>query len=228
MDVLLKRLLPGGLLSKFAKNKELSIAKVQKRLDSGSNRPDFIGKITEGSRSKRTEMTFEELASNASVLIVAGSETSATLLSAAIFFLTRSPKALALLTDEVRHAFGRKDDIGLINTQGLSYMQAVLEEALRMYPPVAGGGSARLVAKGGVQIADYFIPENALVENDMWALHHNPKYFTRPDDFVPERWLGDKAFKDDRLDSVKPFSIGPRNCIGMKKFGIFGNANDFG
>ncbi|KAJ4145123.1 hypothetical protein LMH87_003982 [Akanthomyces muscarius] len=215
MDVLLKRLLPGGLLSKFAKNKELSTAKVQKRLDSGSNRPDFIGKITEGSRSKRTEMTFEELASNASVLIVAGSETSATLLSAAIFFLTRSPKALALLTDEVRHAFSRKDDIGLINTQGLSYMQAVLEEALRMYPPVAGGGSARLVAKGGVQIADYFIPENALVENDMWALHHNPKYFTRPDDFVPERWLGDKAFKDDRLDSVKPFSIGPRNCIGM-------------
>ncbi len=105
-------------------------------------------------------MTFEELASNASVLIVAGSETSATLLSAAIFFLTRSPKALALLTDEVRHAFSRKDDIGLINTQGLSYMQAVLEEALRMYPHVAGGGSARLVAKGGVQIADYFIPEN--------------------------------------------------------------------
>lgn len=105
-------------------------------------------------------MTFEELASNASVLIVAGSETSATLLSAAIYFLTRNSQALTLLMGEVRSAFERKEEIGLINTQGLSYMQAVLEEALRMYPPVAGGGSARLVAKGGVQIADYFIPEN--------------------------------------------------------------------
>lgn len=85
----------------------------------------------------------------------------------------------------------------------------------------------------------------------MWALHHNPKYFGRPDDFAPERWLGDQEFKNDRLDAVKPFSIGPRNCIGMKyvlspeahrrlanhepgtrltqrKFGVFGDANDFG
>lgn len=66
--------------------------------------------------------------------------------------------------DEVRSAFERREDIGLINTQGLSYMQAVLEEALRMYPPVAGGGSARLVARGGVQIADYFVPENVGLE----------------------------------------------------------------
>lgn len=55
-----------------------------------------------------------------------------------------------------------------------------------------------------------------LVENDMWAMHYDPKYFTQPHDFIPERWLGDARFNSDRLDAVKPFSIGPRNCIGMK------------
>lgn len=52
--VFMKWLVPQGLLSKFERNKKLSTAKVRKRLDSGSNRPDFIGKITEGSRSRRT------------------------------------------------------------------------------------------------------------------------------------------------------------------------------
>lgn len=51
---MLVQLLPRGIFSKFAENKKLSSAKVRKRLDSGSNRPDFIGKITEGSRSKPT------------------------------------------------------------------------------------------------------------------------------------------------------------------------------
>jgi cytochrome P450 len=50
----------------------------------------------------------------------------------------------------------------------------------------------------------------------MWALYHNPAYFTQPDDFIPERWLGDPIFANDERQAVQPFSVGPRNCIGKK------------
>lgn len=93
-------------------------------------------------------------------MVVAGSETTATLLSAAIYFLARNPHTFDRLTREVRGAFTERGEIGLVTTPRLRYMQAVLDEALRMYPPVAGGGAPRKVAKGGVCIAGYCVPEN--------------------------------------------------------------------
>lgn len=47
-------------------------------------------------------------------------------------------------------------------------------------------------------------------------MYHNPKNFELLDAFIPERWLGDSRFKDDRVEAFQPFSVGPRNCIGKK------------
>jgi cytochrome P450 len=104
-------------------------------------------------------MTFDELASNASILIIAGSETTATLLSAATFFLLKNPETLAKLTEEVRSAYTSENEIDLVNTQSLKYLQAVLEESLRVYPPVASG-QGRKIARGGDHIAGQFVPED--------------------------------------------------------------------
>ncbi len=49
-----------------------------------------------------------------------------------------------------------------------------------------------------------------------WPLYHNPAYFKQADDFVPERWLGDGRFVDDRKEAFQPFSLGARNCVGRK------------
>jgi len=49
-----------------------------------------------------------------------------------------------------------------------------------------------------------------------WPLYHTAKWFSLPDSFIPERWLGDEKFKNDRKDGMQPFSFGPRNCIGKK------------
>lgn len=49
-----------------------------------------------------------------------------------------------------------------------------------------------------------------------WAMYHSPQNFTLPESFIPERWLGDSRFASDQRDGRKPFSYGPRNCIGMK------------
>lgn len=49
-----------------------------------------------------------------------------------------------------------------------------------------------------------------------WVNHHNPAHFRDAESFVPERWLGDARFENDKRDAFMPFSVGPRNCIGHK------------
>jgi cytochrome P450 len=49
-----------------------------------------------------------------------------------------------------------------------------------------------------------------------WPMFHNPKFFNDAESFVPERWLGDPKYEDDRRVAVQLLPVGPRNCIGKK------------
>ncbi|KAH8686184.1 cytochrome P450 monooxygenase [Ilyonectria robusta] len=212
---LLRRfVIPKTLATKLAEHNQLSAAKVSQRLARETNRPDFITAMTtrRGS-SKGDELTFDELASHSSLLITAGSETTATALSAAAYYLGTNPRALAILTEEVRTTFSTEGEIDLLSVQKLPYMLAVLDEAMRMYPP-APGGQPRIICEGGDEIMGMYMPAGTKVEVWQWATHHNPANFTRPDEFIPERWLGDPRFANDKVEAFQPFSVGSRNCIG--------------
>lgn len=104
-------------------------------------------------------MSKDELVENAAVLIIAGSETTAALLCGATYLLAKNPHALERLAQEVRNGFGSEDEIDLVSTQRLKYMQAVLDESLRYFPP-AVGSMPRKIAPGGDYILDRYIPEN--------------------------------------------------------------------
>lgn len=104
----------------------------------------------------------EKLFMNASVLIVAGSETTATVLAGVTFLLLRHPEKLARLKDEVRNAFESADDITMAKASQLDYMLACLEETMRLYPPVPIG-VPRVVPKGGRIICGSYVPENVSV-----------------------------------------------------------------
>lgn len=169
--------LPRSLGTKLAENMQLSRQKVRKRLDLGASRPDFMDAMIRKSESaglvshdilpKALEqpiadgsqsISFEELTSNAFLLVLAGSETTATLLSAATFFLATHPASLAKLNDEIRSTFQSEDQIDMLSVQNLKYLSAVLDESMRLYPP-APGGSPRMIGKGGDNILGEFIPE---------------------------------------------------------------------
>jgi cytochrome P450 len=96
---------------------------------------------------------------NAGIIVIAGSETTATLLSGVIFLLLTNRDHLQKLTDEVRSTFKAEEEITLTSVQSLSYMLACLNEALRCYPPVMAG-MPRITPKGGVMICGRLIPEN--------------------------------------------------------------------
>lgn len=103
-------------------------------------------------------MGVEHLVANAEILIIGGSETTATLLSGVTFLLLKNPEAYSKLKEEVRSAFTSEDEINIISVGKLTYMLACLDEALRMYPPIANG-LPRVAPKGGVTIMGVYIPE---------------------------------------------------------------------
>jgi cytochrome P450 len=104
--------------------------------DEGDYRHDFMDSMLKH-RGEKEGLSDDEIASNSNVLIIAGSETTATLLSGVTYWLLRTPGALAKATQEVRSAFDSENDITFTSTSSrVPYVLACLTEALRMYPPV--------------------------------------------------------------------------------------------
>ena len=95
----------------------------------------------------------------AAVLVAAGSETTASLLSGAVFHLLKNEIALRKLTDEVRSSFANEDEITFAAVARLPYLQAVIDESLRIYPPVPGALPRRTPPEGDV-IDGYAVPGN--------------------------------------------------------------------
>ena len=136
---------------------QLSFEKARKRLESGgTDREDFMSYILRHNDEKG--MTPDEIGENANVLIIAGSETTATLLSGTTFWLLKNPRILYTLIQEIRSTFVSEDDINMISVNNLKYLLAVLNEGLRIYPP-SPSGLGRLSPSGGSEVDGYWMPE---------------------------------------------------------------------
>ena len=194
-------------------------AQTHKRIDRETQRPDFMTEILKHNGEKDRELSRLELANNAVIFITAGSETTATLLSGATYLLLKNPEVMQKLKDEVRGRFDKYDDIKLEEVNKLPYLIAVLQEALRYFPPVPTGFERR-VGKGGEFVSGYFMPENTALCVSSWPLAHSERNFKDPDAFVPERWMGDPRYADDNRTAVQPFSFGPRNCLGKVSYSV--------
>ncbi|GJC97870.1 isotrichodermin C-15 hydroxylase [Colletotrichum higginsianum] len=209
---LLKMFVPKSLIKSGLAHMELVREKVNKRVSLGMSRPDFAEAMLK--KKEEEAMTEEEIHENSNVLIIAGSETTATALSGATYLLTTNPDVLAKLAHEVRSEFATEEEINIKSTARLEYLQAVLEETLRMYPPVPSA-LPRLTPPSGQEVMGQWVPGNTSLAVWHWAMYHTEKNFAKPFEFRPERWLGDAEFANDRGDALMPFHTGPRNCIGM-------------
>lgn len=127
------------------------------RLQSGEKRPDFLQPLLDGRES--LGLSVMELFSNVSVLIAAGSETVGTLLIGLTWYLNKNPKALKKLQEEIRGRYNSEFDIDFASIDKLPYLNACLDEALRLFPP-SPSALPRVVPKGGAPICGTFIPED--------------------------------------------------------------------
>lgn len=164
--------------------------------------------------------TTPELWGESNLLIIAGSDTTSTALASAFFYLVHNPEKLEKLSKEIMSTFQDVEEIHSSPTlNGCVYLRAVIDEAMRLSPPV-GGILPREVLPGGIDIDGLHIPEGVVVGTPHYAVHHNPAYYPEPFTFTPERWIpgsSPSVTKDAVVlaqSAFCPFSIGPRGCIG--------------
>ncbi|CAZ85474.1 unnamed protein product [Tuber melanosporum] len=182
--------------------------KVNRRVKSDNKRKDFLTNVLE---NYRDQISDAELYSNAQVFIVAGSETSATTLSGLTYYILRNPRTYQRLVSEITSSFTSYSEINSVTAGRLEYVGAVINETLRMYPPVPIG-LPRL--SPGETVDGQFIPKGALVSTSPWASGHCSKNFHDPWTFKPERWLDGECEEKDIREASQPFSLGPRGCLG--------------
>ncbi|KAF6814030.1 cytochrome P450 [Colletotrichum sojae] len=198
----------------MAKNKlefmGYTIQKLNSRIASGKQ-ADIMEALLNNKEGLNLDM--ERLVQNSTLLIAAGSETTATLLTATTYLLLSNPDAYRNVVKEVRSAFSDPSEITLLSVTKLSYMLACLDEALRVFP-VVPSWLPRRVTHGAATIDGNVVPEGCLVATWQWAMYHNEHNFSKPLEYHPERFLGDPRFAGDRLDAFQPFSMGHADCIG--------------
>ncbi|KAH7007774.1 cytochrome P450 ClCP1 [Ilyonectria destructans] len=204
---------PAGQKALPGKHQQMTDEKVARRLANVTDRPDFMTSLLKN-KDKQEALTDPELSSGMFATIVAGSETTATALSATLYFLSRNPEKLKKLKEEIRDMFESDDQIDMLTTNSLKYTTAVLEESMRIYPPVPIG-MPRVIPKGGLTVLGKYLPAGTIVSVHQYSSNHSPNHWRDPEDFVPERWLGDSYYADDDRKIFQPFSIGARNCIGQ-------------
>ncbi|KAI0967161.1 isotrichodermin C-15 hydroxylase [Xylaria arbuscula] len=183
---------------------------VERRLQIG-DRPDLINPLIRLQGKQNSNL--DELIANATVIIGAGAETSASILTAVTSLLINNPHKLAKLNAEIRSTFTSQDDITAEAVSRLPYLVACIDETLRLFPQT-GSPSLRLTDKK-TTIIGIPVPENTVVGIWPWALFRAPSLWTDASEFHPERFLGDPKYVNDAREGFKPFFTGSRDCIGQ-------------
>ncbi|KAH1856634.1 hypothetical protein KXV36_007340 [Aspergillus fumigatus] len=219
LSPLTKLLVPRYLHQRREASFQLTVEKVSRRLHRQTNRPDFISYILRH-KDDENRMSRQEIDANAATFVLAGSETTAALLSGCTFYLLKNPHIYRRLVTEIRSRFQHPSEIRLSSIATLSYLNAVLEESLRIYPPIPAM-LPRLVPEEGAMINGEYVPAGTSVSMSLWSTFHSSGNFHNPDSFVPERWLASpeeeasRCFTMDKKEAFQPFSYGPRNCLGQ-------------
>ena len=191
-------------------------AMVSKRMATKTDRKDFMSYALRAMErgDPSTMMSNEEIVSTFEVLMVAGSETTATLLSGVTYQLLKNPEVLEKLVAEIRCAFTHSDEITMVSVNNLKYQPAVLDEALRIMPPLATAVVYVVPSDEGRVVGGHFVPGGAKVGVPRWAASRSSLNFRDSESFIPERWLGDARYAEDRREASQPWGLGQRNCIG--------------
>ncbi len=164
-------------------------------------------------------MSDRALRDEAVTLFAAGHETSATMLSWALWLLSQHPEVVQKMRDEIAEVLegptgagptgaGRMPGFG--DLRKLSYTMQVIQEVMRLYPPGFAIGRQPIAED---EILGVKIPTNGIMFISIAAMHRDPRYWERPTEFYPEHFIPETEKTRPKL-AYMPFGAGPRMCIG--------------
>ncbi|HEV2299168.1 MAG TPA: cytochrome P450 [Candidatus Acidoferrales bacterium] len=183
---------------------------IAERRARGGDGTDLLSRLIAAMDEDGSQMTPQQLRDETMTLFLAGHETTALTLAWTWYLLARNPSAESRLHEELTRFIGTRS-VRPEDLESLPYLDAVIREALRLYPPAYVIGR---LAIEPVELGGYSFPAGTTILMSPWILHRDPRYFAEPDSFCPERWLDGLAA---RLPSHAyfPFGGGPRRCIGQ-------------
>ncbi|XP_011172781.1 cytochrome P450 9e2 [Solenopsis invicta] len=195
---------------------------VKARDENGIVRPDMLQLMMETrSNGGKTELSIDDMVAQAFIFFFGGFDSTSTLMCFAAHEIAMNQDIQKRLQNEIDQVL--EDTNGQVPYEavnGMAYLDAVISEALRMYPggvnldrlclkdfelPPALPGMKPLTVKKGHGI---WIP--------VYGLHHDPQYFEEPEKFDPERFLGERKKHSLNSGAYLPFGLGPRMCIGNR------------
>ena len=180
-----------------------------------SGRRDILSLLIAARGEHGERFTDPEIRDQVMTLMFAGHDTSTSTVTFALYELAHHPDAVARLCEEQDRVLGgRPPTIDQLERE-LPYLDMVVDEVLRLYPP-AWIGPRRAVRD--FEWGGYKVPRGAYVNYCSWASHRLPDVFPEPEAFVPERFTRERKAALPRGAYV-PFGGGKRVCIG-KRFGL--------
>ncbi|MCJ1294430.1 hypothetical protein MMC34_005988 [Xylographa carneopallida] len=213
---ILPYIIPSSIKKMIDEHWKLTMSMLRRRIDRGTTRRDFISPILENNTAKG--LREGEMEANASLFMMAGSDSIAASLAGATWYLLQNPDVMQKLRQEIDEHTQTHGELTIRHMDQLPYLAAVVNEAWRIYP-VALAGQASIVPLGGDTVSGHWIPGNTGVSMNQYAVYRSPTNFAEPDTFAPTRWLGDPRFAADKKEAFHPFSMGARNCIA-KTLGV--------
>ena len=145
-------------------------------------------------------------------MLLAGHDTTALTLTYAWWLLGTHPQVEARLHEEFESVLGGEPPETARQVRELQYAGWVLNEAMRLYPPVY---TMFRQANRDVTLAGYEVEAGSMLMLPQWAIHRDPRWFDDPERFDPERWEPERAADRPRF-SFFPFGGGSRSCIGRQ------------
>ena len=170
------------------------------------------GNKTNGNK-RSLRLTEDEIKANCVLIYGAGYETTSTALAYVAHVLVNYPEVQEKVREEVRQLYKSEGKLDFNTVSKLQYMEWVLHETMRIYPPIITFVSRECLED--YHYNDITIPKGTCVAMATYYLHHDPDYWTEPEKFDPERFSPERRHEIHPA-SWQPFGSGPRNCVGMR------------
>jgi len=203
---------PGNLRIRRSRQRlnEIIYQIIKQRRTTGENLGDLLSLLLHArDEDDGTGMTDRQLRDEVMTLFLAGHETTANALGWIWYLLAQNPEVETALAAELNNVLGGRTAAAADLPQ-LPYTEAVVLEALRLYPPIWWFGR---LALHDFEIGGFRVPGGTMVLVSQWLMHRDPRYFEEPLRFRPERWLQGLAKQLPKYVYF-PFGGGPRICIG--------------
>ncbi|XP_046600021.1 uncharacterized protein LOC107223264 [Neodiprion lecontei] len=173
----------------------------------------FLDHLLDACAREKTPLTDNELREEVDTFLFAGHDTTAAAISWGLFCIGNNPDVEEKIHQEQLRVFGDSVEPATLNQiNELKYLERVVKETMRLFPPVPTVG--RIMSEE-INIAGYKIPKGTNITVHIHHIHRDPKHWTNPEKFDPDRFLPENS-QERHPYAYVPFSAGPRNCIGQR------------